>query len=42
MKKLFDFRIKRTTKETKEESSKNEKGETVTVTKDVEVVKSQK
>ena len=42
MKKLFDFRIKRTIKETKEESSKNEKGETVTVTKDVEVVKSQK
>ena len=42
MKKLFDFRIKRTTKETKTESSKNDKGETVTVEKEVEIVKSQK
>jgi hypothetical protein len=42
MKKLFDFRIKRTTKETKSESSKNDKGETITVEKEVETVKSQK
>jgi len=42
MKKLFDFRIKRTTTETKKESSKNDKGETVTVEKDVETVVSQK
>ena len=41
MKKLFDFRIKKTTTETKEESSKNEKGETVTISKDVETVTSQ-
>ena len=38
MKKLFDFRIKKTTTETKEESSKNDKGETVTISKDVETV----
>ena len=42
MKKLFDFRIKKTTTETREESSKNEKGETVTISKDVETVVSQK
>lgn len=42
MKKLFDFRIKKTTTETKEESSKNDKGETVTVSKEVETVVSQK
>ena len=42
MKKLFDFRIKRATTETKEESSKNDKGETVTISKDVETVTSQK
>ena len=42
MKKLFDFRIKKTTTETKKESSKNDKGETVTVEKDVETVVSQK
>ena len=41
MKKLFDFRLKKTTHETKSESSKNEKGETVTVEKEVEIVKSQ-
>ena len=42
MKKLFDFRIKKTTTETKKESSKNDKGETITVEKDVETVVSQK
>jgi len=42
MKKLFDFRVPRVTKETKSETSKNDKGETVTVEKEVEVHKSQK
>jgi len=42
MKKLFDFRIPKVIKETKSETSKNDKGETVTVEKEVEVHKSQK
>ena len=41
MKTLFDFRIKKTITETKKESSKNDKGETVTVEKEVETASSQ-
>ena len=41
MKTLFDFRIKKKVTETKKESSKNEKGETVTVEKEVETTTSQ-